>query len=77
MAFGEGGKYDAQCEQVLRNTKAEACVVIVLGGEKGSGFSVSVTNLSAARAIPDLLRTVAQDMEADLRRIMPGTEGKQ
>jgi hypothetical protein len=77
MAIGPGGKYDAQCERVCMETKAEACVVIVLGGTSGSGFSVSVTNLSAALEIPQLLVSVAKQMEADLQRIMPAAEREQ
>ena len=39
MALGPG-KYDDLATHVREHAKARAAIVIVIGGEKGSGFSV-------------------------------------
>lgn len=67
------GPYDALTTFMLQQTEAEAVVVIVLGGNRGSGFSVQAlaphpehpeqayTKLHAR--IPQLLRDIAEQIE--------------
>jgi hypothetical protein len=57
------GKYDSLCEATLLTTVAEAVVLIVINGFKGSGFSVTATPEFSAK-LPDLLRRVAKEIES-------------
>lgn len=41
IQFGEPGRYDGEASHLLRSTTARACIVIVIGGYKGDGCSVS------------------------------------
>lgn len=63
MAVG-AGKYDELCSYVRKKAKAKAGVIlIVLEGDKGSGFSVQGTGL-VLRHLPTLLRKLASDIES-------------
>ena len=42
MTLGPGGKYDAEAERVLMETNAEAVVLVVYGGKRGSGMMCRV-----------------------------------
>jgi len=57
------GKYDRSCSQVREETNAGAVILIVLGGDLGSGFSVQAFP-SLLPGLPTLLRTVAAELEA-------------
>lgn len=59
----EAGDYSAESEAILLKLKAEGCMVIVIGGERGHGFSISTDNPAIAREFPKMLRLVAEDME--------------
>jgi hypothetical protein len=64
MARGPG-KYDDLATLVRDGTNADGVIVIVIGGSKGSGFSVQATFEVTAK-LPDLLRTMADNIERDL-----------
>lgn len=64
MALGPG-KYDHLCTIVRQGTNAEGVIVIVIGGDKGDGFSVQAA-LGVTQALPELLRRLADNIEADL-----------
>jgi hypothetical protein len=64
MALGPG-KYDDLATMARNATSAEGVIVIVLGGVAGSGFSVQATFEVTAK-LPDLLRTMADNIERDL-----------
>jgi len=55
------GKYDALCTLVREEAKAAAAIVIVVGGDRGHGFSVQA-NETAALALPALLEQIAAEM---------------
>lgn len=62
-----GGKYDAAATLALQMTGAEAVVLIVLNGVRGSAYEVQVLGV---RPIPELavqltkqLRTIIDDLE--------------
>lgn len=58
-----GGKYDADCEELLKKFEALGVALIVLDGKKGNGFSVSMPNdkvLIAAMAWA--LKEAAEDL---------------
>lgn len=40
--IGHPGRYDAQAARVLRETKADGVLMVVLNGDKGFGMSFSV-----------------------------------
>lgn len=62
------GKFDKECEQLLMLNSADAVMVAVLGGPKGSGFSIAVTKWNKApvmQALPGVLRSIADQIESD------------
>jgi len=71
------GKYDAECSAVQKSTGADVCLVIVLGGNRGSGFSAAFVAHDPTRPppallkVPQLLRDVADQIEADRKGLGP------
>lgn len=67
------GKYGDACTAARVVANAEVAIVIILNGDKGSGFSVQ----GALHAAPDLtvekvaglLETVAAEMRRDAKRL--------
>lgn len=60
------GKYDDLCTLVRRRSNASAVVLIVLGGDKGSGFSLQGLEESPgvlAALMPDMMRGIADEIE--------------
>ena len=64
MTIGPG-KYDDECTLVRERTHAKGVVVIVVGGDKGAGFAVQTTTTQAVMDLPAVLRTMADQIEAD------------
>lgn len=64
------GKYNDLCTHVRETTLAAGAIVLVVGGNKGTGFSVQ-GDLYFLLTIPDILRKVADDIEADARKLVP------
>jgi hypothetical protein len=66
MALGPG-KYDDVCtmvtEQVGIGEKGGGVIVIVLGGNKGSGFSCQA-DLRTTLLLPDMLEDIAKQIRA-------------
>jgi hypothetical protein len=62
------GKYDDETTRVRQATQAEAVVLIVIGGNKGEGFAVQAP-LRVTLALPEMLRDIADKMEADIKVI--------
>lgn len=61
------GKYDSACTLVRETTQAEGVILIVLSGNKGTGFSVQAT-LPTTLQLPTLLRYMANLIEADFKK---------
>ena len=57
------GKYDDLATLVRERADAEAVVVVVLGGNKGSGFSVQATDQWVSYKLPELMRALAEQIE--------------
>lgn len=57
------GKYDAACTKALVETKAKVAILIVFGGEHGSGFSVNSVSPADELQLPKLLRDLADMIE--------------
>jgi len=62
------GKYDPECTLVREATGAALVAVIVMGGDRGQGFSVqfNADAFEVVARLPDLLRTMAQDIEKSM-----------
>lgn len=70
MVMG-AGKYDAECTGLLRKVGADMVVVIVGGGARGSGFSLSARPEMMASGLPVVvaaLREAADQIERDAAR---------
>jgi hypothetical protein len=67
MADGPG-KYDAEATLVRNMTEAQTVVVIVIGGSRGSGFSVQTTDANSQSWLPRLLRDVADQIQEESGR---------
>lgn len=65
MAIGPG-KYDHLATYVREQAQAEAVILIVVGGDRGGGFSVQAHSLDITASLPALLRHIADEIEADL-----------
>lgn len=59
------GKYDDMATVVQNATSAEAVIVIVVGGNRGHGFSVQGTE-ETLKAVPSLLDMVARTIREDM-----------
>lgn len=67
MAYGPG-KYTAICRQAFDASKAAAVILVVLGGEDGSGFEVQGQE-NVVLDIPVILREMAESIERDEKGI--------
>jgi hypothetical protein len=61
------GKYDHLCSFVRQSVMADGVVLIILNGDQGEGFSAQFKSKTLAAAMPDVLRQVADQIEADNR----------
>ena len=59
------GKYDDETTAVMKATHAAGVILIVIGGDKGQGFSVQATP-EVTRALPAMLRLIADQIETDI-----------
>jgi hypothetical protein len=66
MAIGPG-KYDDLCTQVRESAQAKGAIVIVLDGERGSGFSVQA-DLASTLRLPDLLDIISRQIRDDMMK---------
>lgn len=67
------GKYDDLCTRARDAAKAKMAVLVIVGGEKGDGFSVQVQAhpsdpLTDPRALVNLLRNMADQIQQDINR---------
>jgi len=58
------GKYDRLCTIVREEAGAAGALVLVIDGEKGSGFSVQA-DLETQLRLPDLLEALARQIWMD------------
>jgi hypothetical protein len=68
IPVGRGpGKYDELATYVRERTNARGVVLFVLTSEApGSGFSVQFTDAGVLVDVPEMLRSLADQVEADL-----------
>ena len=64
MALGPG-KYDDLCTEAREQVDASLVAVIVMGGKRGSGFSVQATphGFQLLAMLPTMLRDIADQIE--------------
>ena len=58
------GVYDDLCTDVRLKVKAGAVLLIVIDGERGSGFSCQA-DVATTMALPTILRRIAADIDRD------------
>lgn len=58
------GEYDPECTAVRKATEAALAIVVVVNGNRGSGFSVQTIDPTAAQKLPSMLRIMADQIEA-------------
>lgn len=63
-ALPGGGAYGVLADMVAAGSEGETCIVIVLGGCRGSGFSVATRDPAVHLRIPSVLRGVAGAIES-------------
>lgn len=62
------GKYGPECEAMLRDTGAVACILIVIEGDRGTGFAVQTKEPELLRVLPTMLESMAAELRADAQR---------
>lgn len=62
------GKYDEACTVAREMTDAVGCLLIVVGGKEGMGFSMQSLEPDLILHIPAILRLVAEDIEMQNRK---------
>jgi hypothetical protein len=60
------GKYDQLCSTVRFAAKAKAAIIIIIDGNRGSGFSCQ-GDLATTVALPEMLETMAKQIREDMR----------
>lgn len=60
-----GGPYDVAIEELRQKFGAEACLLIVLSGSEGTGFSASMPD-DLKHHLPALFRNIAKEVEEAL-----------
>jgi hypothetical protein len=60
------GKYDAECTAARVSTGAVMVALIVLNGDRGSGFSIQGTDPDTLRQMPGMLEFMARQMRAEM-----------
>ena len=67
------GEYDAECTAARESAGAPIAILIIIGGDRGNGFSAQfITDVPGKppkelAAVPALLRDVADQIERDQR----------
>jgi len=62
----EPGRYDDICQWASWATDASAIVVLIVGGNRGSGVSIGALDRQFLERLPGLLRFVSDDLKQKL-----------
>lgn len=70
------GKYGAEAHEVADRTKAKGLVLLIIDGDRGSGFTiVDVTGGRITKEMPSVLRLAADDLDMQAKgRIIIASE---
>lgn len=66
MSVGPG-EYDHLCTQVREQANAQGAIVIIIEGEKGTGFSIQAP-LNVILKLPAILDDVAHQIRSDMNK---------
>lgn len=74
MSLGPGGKYDKECEELSEKLQAEAVLLMVGDGVRGSGFSMTIRPknrhpLTVLQATVLVLEDTARQVRVDIARL--------
>jgi hypothetical protein len=61
------GKYDDLCQAAILSAQARTAILIILGGNKGEGFSLCTTAPEDLGKVSSLLRKVADGIDAMIK----------
>jgi hypothetical protein len=61
------GKYDALCTYVREQSQALGVIVVVFGGNQGSGFSVQAPP-ELSLDLPTILENLAENIRAEIKQ---------
>lgn len=71
MAIGPG-KYDDLCSEVRQKSDADAAFIIVINGNKGSGFSCQILgHMNNIINIANILEEMAKEIKSDHANLVP------
>lgn len=59
------GIYDEDCGNVREKNNASGVLLIVLGGDKGNGFSIQAEG-NIIQNVPEMLESIAKELRSDL-----------
>lgn len=62
------GKYDAACSIARNMTGGMVTALLVLNGNRGTGFAVHALHPDLLKALPDLMERTARDIRAQLEQ---------
>jgi hypothetical protein len=62
------GKYDDLCTAARQTAEADAALLVIFDGNKGSGFSAQIPS-ELLFGIPAILRAIADDLEKSLPKL--------
>jgi hypothetical protein len=66
--MNDPGKYDEACTQARIATRAVGVLLVVIEGDKGTGFSVQTHDKEVLHVLPAILRLTADEIERENRR---------
>ena len=62
------GLYDPECSQARKSAQAQGCLLIIIGGNRGSGFSIQLSLEGLRRAnVAGMLREMADEIDQALK----------
>lgn len=61
------GKYDQLCTSVRVQSQAKTAIILIINGNKGSGFSMQTSDPREEERLPAILRTMADQIESDMK----------
>lgn len=68
MALGPG-RYDDECTSLLERYHAHGVILVVMGGDKGEGFSMQA-DLETTLRLPEILEHIAAQLRQDRLRMI-------
>ena len=64
-----GGHYEDACTVARESPRARGAILIIIGGEDGSGFSCQCDSETLMR-LPEILETMARQLRTDRKKVV-------